>query len=77
MVLIEGLTLISIGVVIGLIGAAFGTRLISSALFEVPPIDPLTFSAVAVLLLGVGSLACYVPARRAMKVDPMVALRYE
>jgi predicted permease len=77
MVLIEGLTLTSIGVVIGLIGAAFGTKLISSSLFEVPRIDPITFSVVALLLIGVGLLACYVPARRAMKVDPMVALRYE
>lgn len=77
MVLSEGLKLTSAGVVIGLAGAAFGTRLISSALFEVPALDPLTFVGVAVLLIGVGLFACYVPARRAMKVDPMVALGYE
>ena len=77
MVLGEGLVLTTAGVVLGLAGAAFGTRLISNALYEVPAIDPLTFGSVAVLLIAVGLLACYVPARRAMKVDPMVALRYE
>ena len=77
MVLGEGLKLTSAGVVVGLAGAAVGTRLISSVLFEVPALDPLTFVIVAVLLIGIGLFACYVPARRAMKVDPMVALRYE
>jgi ABC-type antimicrobial peptide transport system permease subunit len=77
MVLSEGLKLTSAGVVIGLAGAAFGTRLISSSLYEVPALDPVTFVIVALLLISVGLFACYVPARRAMKVDPMVALRYE
>ena len=77
MVIGEGLVLTLAGVAIGLAGAMFGTRLISSALYDVPPIDPLTFTLVAVLLIAVALLACYVPARRAMKVDPMVALRYE
>ncbi len=77
MVLGEGLKLTSAGVVIGLAGAALGTRLISSALYEVPALDPLTFVVVAALLIAVGLIACYIPARRAMKVDPMVALRYE
>jgi ABC-type antimicrobial peptide transport system permease subunit len=77
MVLGEGLKLTTAGVAIGLAGAFFGTRLISSALYEVPPVDPLTFAGVAGLLIAVGLFACYVPARRAMKVDPMVALRYE
>ena len=77
MVLGEGLALTLAGVVIGLAGAALGTRLISEALYDVPAIDLLTFTCVALLLIGVGLLACYVPARRAMKVDPMVALRYE
>jgi predicted permease len=77
MVLTEGLKLTSAGVVIGLAGAAFATRLISSALYQVPALDPLTFVIVAVLLIGIGLFACYIPARRAMRVDPMVALRYE
>jgi predicted permease len=77
MVLVEGLTLTTAGTVVGLAGAAFGTKLISSVLYEVPALDALTFASVAVLLIGVGLLACYIPARRAMKVDPMVALRYE
>lgn len=77
MVLGEGLILTGAGVVVGLGGAFFGTKLISSALYEVPSLDPLTFASVAVLLIAVGLFACFVPARRAMKVDPMVALRYE
>jgi ABC-type antimicrobial peptide transport system permease subunit len=77
MVLVEGLKLTGAGVAIGLLAAAAGTRLISSALYDIPAIDPLTFILVALLLVAVGLLACYVPARRAMRVDPMVALRYE
>jgi len=77
MVLGEGLKLTSAGVVVGLAGAAFGARLISSTLFEIPALDPLTFFVVGALLIAIGLFACYVPARRAMKVDPMVALRYE
>lgn len=77
MVLIEGLILTGAGILFGLAGAAVGTRLISSVLYDVPGLDPLTFISVAVLLIAVGLLSCYVPARRAMKVDPMVALRYE
>jgi predicted permease len=77
MVLTQGLKLTGAGIVVGLAGAAAATRLISSVLYEVPALDPLTFVCVAGLLLAVGLFACYVPARRAMKVDPMVALRYE
>jgi ABC-type antimicrobial peptide transport system permease subunit len=77
MVLGEGLILTGAGVVVGLGGAFFGTKLISSSLYEVPALDPVTFASVAVLLIAVGLFACFVPARRAMKVDPMVALRCE
>jgi putative ABC transport system permease protein len=72
-----GLKLTSIGVVIG-IALAFGvTRLISTFLFGVKPTDPLTYAAVALSLATIALLACYIPARRAIKVDPLVALRYE
>ena len=76
-VLIHGATMALAGVAIG-IGAAFAlTRLMSSLLFGVTPHDPVTFAAVAALLILVALLACYIPARRAMQVDPIVALRYE
>jgi predicted permease len=77
MVLNEGLALTLSGVALGLAAAAAATRLIASELYDVPAIDPLTFGCVAVLLVGVALLACYLPARRAMNVDPIVALRYE
>jgi len=73
----EGLTLASIGVVIGIAGALGLTRLITSMLFSVRPADPLTFVSASVLLVAVALLSSYIPARRAAKVDPIVALRYE
>jgi len=77
MLLRRGITLTLIGVAFGVVAALGATRLISSMIFGVSPYDPLTFVAVAAILSIVALLACYIPARRAMKVDPMVALRYE
>ncbi len=73
----QGLKLACIGIVIGIAAAFALTRLMSSLLFGVSATDPLTFACVAILLVLVAMLACYIPARRAMRVDPMIALRYE
>jgi predicted permease len=73
----RGLMLTAIGVAIGLALALVGMRLISNLLYNVSAIDPLAFAGVTLLLVAVAFLACYFPARRAMKTDPMVALRYE
>jgi len=77
MVLKQGLALASVGLVIGAAGALALTRLLGAMLYEVSATDPATFALVSAALGVVASLACYIPARRATKVDPMVALRFE
>ncbi|HEY0006257.1 MAG TPA: ABC transporter permease [Pyrinomonadaceae bacterium] len=77
LVLKQGMMLAASGVLLGLLGALALTRMLSSLLFGISARDPLTFLSVAALLLLVALVACYMPARKAMKVDPMTALRYE
>ena len=77
LVLGEGMLLTLIGLIFGLVSSVGLTRFLSSLLFGVTPTDPLTFAGVAALLALVSLAACYIPSRRAMRVDPMIALRYE
>lgn len=76
-VLLEGGQTSLLGIVLGVAAATVLTRLLSSELYGVSTTDPLTFGAVSIIVFAVALLACYIPARRAMRVDPMVALRYE
>ena len=73
----QGMRMVMIGLVLGLVGALALTRVFASLLLGVGTTDPLTFVGVAILLLAITLLACWIPARRASKVDPVVALRHE
>jgi ABC-type antimicrobial peptide transport system permease subunit len=77
LIISQGMKLVLIGIVIGLAGAFAVTRAVSSLLFGVGATDPVTFVGVAILLVAVALLACWIPARRATQVDPLVALRSE
>jgi ABC-type lipoprotein release transport system permease subunit len=77
MVVSQGLKMVLIGVSLGIVLAFATTRLMERLLYEIKPTDPLTFAGVSLLLVCTALLACWLPARRAAKVDPMEALRYE
>jgi ABC-type antimicrobial peptide transport system permease subunit len=76
-VFLEGGRLAAVGLALGLIASLVLTRLMTSLLFDVKPSDPLALAIAAVVLVVAAFAACYIPARRATRVDPMVALRYE
>ncbi len=77
MVLGQALLMTGIGIVLGIVGAVALTRLMASMLFGVNAMDPLTFLSVSAILVVVAAVASYLPARRATRVDPMIALRHE
>jgi putative ABC transport system permease protein len=76
-VLGEGVRMVVFGVLAGLIGSAILTRFLQTLLFEIKPTDPITFGALTTLLVSVALLACLIPARRASRLDPLMALRHE
>jgi len=73
----QSMVLIAFGVALGVAASAALTRFLASMLFDVRPTDPATFLTVVFLLVGVAALACWIPARRAMRVDPIVAFGYD
>jgi putative ABC transport system permease protein len=77
MVLRQGMTPVIVGLAAGVVAALFAGRLISSLLFDISANDPVTLATVVLVVAAVALVACFVPARRAMRVDPIVALRYE
>ena len=77
LIIAQGMKLVFSGVLIGLMSAFAMTRVMKSLLFGVSATDPMTFALIAILLIVVALLACYLPAMRAMKVDPLTALKYE
>jgi len=77
MILGQGMKLTLVGIGVGLLGAFALTRLMATMLFGVAPTDATTFASIAVLLIVVALLACYLPGRRATKVEPTISLRYE
>jgi putative ABC transport system permease protein len=77
LVLCQGLTLAAIGIGVGLTGALMAIPVTRKLLYGVSPMDPLTFGGVIILLVAVAALACCIPARRAMRIEPMTALRSE
>jgi ABC-type antimicrobial peptide transport system permease subunit len=77
LVLNDGLRVVALGLVLGTIAAGFATQLLQNQLYDVGSLDPVTFIGVAVVLLLVAATACFLPARRASKVDPMTSLRSE
>jgi len=77
LVLRQGMILVAVGIFIGVAASLATTRLLTSLLFGLSATDPLSFAGVVLLLAAVALLACYIPARRATRVDPMVALRCE
>jgi ABC-type antimicrobial peptide transport system permease subunit len=77
MVVRQSMRVILLGLAAGLVAALLGSRLLSNLLFKTPSTDPLTFAAVACVLVGVAWIASYIPARRVTRVDPLIALRSE
>lgn len=75
LVLREGMVLVVAGIGLGIVASLLATRLIAGLLFNVTPTDPLTFGATSILLIAVAVLATYIPARRATRLDPLIALR--